>query len=74
MCVSLTSLTLKLHSKLHSNYTHHAQTSLFDDCAGGSLTDKIRAKYEQLDSVSLGHLAPQHFMRKPVNWLIYFLL
>ena len=35
MCVSSTSSTLKLHSKLHSNYIHHAQTSLFDDCAGG---------------------------------------
>ena len=42
-----------------------------------SLTDQIRAKYEQLDSGSpgtLGHLAPQHLMLKPVNWLIYLLM
>ena len=38
----------------------HAKTSLFDDCAGGpqgvqnSLMDKIRAKYEQLDSGEFG--------------------
>ena len=41
------------HYKLHWNYLiSHAKTSLFDDCAGGShsLTDQIRAKYEQLDS------------------------
>ena len=53
------SLTLKLHSKLHSNYICHAQTSLFDDCAGGSqgaqLLDRSnQAKYEQLDSGEFG--------------------
>ena len=31
-----------------------------------SLTDQIRAKYEQF-----GQLVPQHLMVKPVNWLIY---
>ena len=47
-------ITLKLR------YIHHAQTSLLDDCAGGSqgvhssLMDKIRAKYEQLDSGEFG--------------------
>ena len=39
-----------------------------------SLTDQIRAKYEQLDSGELGHLAPQHLMLKPMNWLIYLLV
>ena len=32
-----------------------------------SLMDQIWAKYEQLDSASLGQLAPQHLMLKPVN-------
>ena len=58
MCVS--SMSSTLHSKLHSNYICHAQTSLFDDCAGGSqgmynsLMDPIRTKYEQLDSGEFG--------------------
>ena len=37
-----------------------------------SLTDQIRAKYEQLDSGR--QLVPQHLMLKPVNWLIYLLV
>ena len=49
-------ITFKLSYLL---YIHHAQTSLLDDCAGGtqkynSLMDKIRAKYEQLDSGESG--------------------
>ena len=39
-----------------------------------SLMDKIRAKYEQSTQASLGHLAPQHLMLKPVSWLIYLLV
>ena len=39
-----------------------------------SLTDKIRAKYEQLDSGEFGSPGTQHLMLKPVNWLIYLLV
>ena len=39
-----------------------------------SLTDQIRAKYEQLDQVSMGQLVPQYLMLKPVNWQIYLLI
>ena len=39
-------ITLKLIS--------HAKTSFLINCAGGSLTDQIRAKYEQLDSGEFG--------------------
>ena len=50
-CVDI-EITFKLSYLL---YIHHAQTSLLDDCAGGTqgvqlLMDKIRAKYKQLDS------------------------
>ena len=38
-----------------------------------SLTDQIRAKYEQLDS-SMGQFLPQHLMLKPMNWQIYLLM
>ena len=36
-----------------------------------SLTDQIRAKYEQLDSGEYGAVVPQHLMLNPVNWQIY---
>ena len=39
-----------------------------------SLTDQIRAKYEQLDSGEFGSPGTQHLMLKPVNWLIYLLV
>ena len=41
-----------------------------------SLMDKIRAKYEQLDSGEFGSpgTQTQHLMLKPVNWLIFFLM
>ena len=37
-----------------------------------SLTDQIRAKYEQLDSGKFG--SPGTPALKPVNWLIYLLM
>ena len=38
-----------------------------------SLTDQVRAKYEELDSEYV-QLVAQHLMLKPVNWQIYLLV
>ena len=39
-----------------------------------SLTDQIRAKYEQLDSGEFGSPGTPDLMLKPVNWLSYLLV
>ena len=39
-----------------------------------SLTDQIRAKYEQLDSGEFGSSGTPAFDVKPVNWLIDLLV
>ena len=39
-----------------------------------SLTDKIWAKYEQLDSGEFGSPGTKHLMLKPVSWLIFLLV
>ena len=39
-----------------------------------SLTDQIRAKYEQLDSAEFGSPGTPAFDVKPVRWLIYLLV
>ena len=60
MCFAvLAVLTLKLHTKYCILYIHHAKTSLLITMQEAhkeysSLMDKIRAKYEQLDSDKFG--------------------
>ena len=39
-----------------------------------SLTDQIRAKYEQLDSGEYGTVDTPAFKLKPLNWQIYLLV
>ena len=39
-----------------------------------SLTDQIRAKYEQLDSGEFGAVGTRHSMLKLASWLIYLLM
>ena len=68
-------ITLKLHYLIS-----HAKTSFLVNCAGGTQGVQLLdwSNKGQIRAIRLRrvwvHLAPQHLMLKPVNWLIYLLV